>query len=106
MPSGDPRWAVWTGARHQWRSGHARRGPIGSFPHEIGQISSIGGSTPSCGATVDVSARVGRPPRRDVDKDVGKKRMGSTTMWDTVETNTGPGSVHLSHDLPCTDCGH
>ncbi len=27
-------------------------------------------------------------------------------MWDTVETNTGPGSVHLSHDLPCSDCGH
>ena len=27
-------------------------------------------------------------------------------MWDTVETNTGPGSVHLSHDLPCPECGH
>ena len=27
-------------------------------------------------------------------------------MWDTVETNTGRGSVHLSHDLPCADCGH
>ena len=27
-------------------------------------------------------------------------------MWDTVETNTGQGSVHLSHDLPCTSCGH
>ena len=27
-------------------------------------------------------------------------------MWDTVETNTGSGSVHLSHDLPCTGCGH
>jgi hypothetical protein len=24
------------------------------------------------------------------------------TMWDTVETST----VHLSHDLPCTGCGH
>jgi hypothetical protein len=23
-------------------------------------------------------------------------------MWDTVETN----SMHLSHDLPCTGCGH
>ena len=23
-------------------------------------------------------------------------------MWDTVETN----SVHLSHDLPCAQCGH
>ena len=27
-------------------------------------------------------------------------------MWDPVETNTGPGSVHLSHDLPCPECGH
>ncbi len=27
-------------------------------------------------------------------------------MWDTVETNTGPGSVHLSHDPLCTECGH
>lgn len=27
-------------------------------------------------------------------------------MWDTVETSTGPGSVHLSHDIPCVDCGH
>src|SRR5688572_33429781 len=33
------------------------------------------------------------------------EQVGSTPMWDTVETNTGPGSVHLSHDLPCTDCG-
>jgi hypothetical protein len=24
------------------------------------------------------------------------------TMFDTVETTT----VHLSHDLPCTRCGH
>ena len=23
-------------------------------------------------------------------------------MWDTVETN----SVHLSHDMPCPQCGH
>ena len=23
-------------------------------------------------------------------------------MWDTVETSTD----HLSHDLPCTGCGH
>jgi hypothetical protein len=23
-------------------------------------------------------------------------------MWDTVETT----SVHLSHDLPCSGCGH
>lgn len=23
-------------------------------------------------------------------------------MWDTVQTST----VHLSHDLPCTGCGH
>ena len=27
-------------------------------------------------------------------------------MWDTVETSTGQGSVHLSHDLPCAGCGH
>ena len=25
-----------------------------------------------------------------------------TTMWDTVEAATS----HLSHDLPCTACGH
>lgn len=23
-------------------------------------------------------------------------------MWDTVQTN----SQHLSHDMPCTTCGH
>jgi hypothetical protein len=23
-------------------------------------------------------------------------------MWDTVQTN----ELHLSHDLPCPDCGH
>jgi hypothetical protein len=23
-------------------------------------------------------------------------------MWDTVQTN----DLHLSHDLPCTQCGH
>ncbi len=23
-------------------------------------------------------------------------------MWDTVQTNT----VHLSHDMPCPQCGH
>lgn len=23
-------------------------------------------------------------------------------MWDTVETN----STHLSHDMPCPNCGH
>ncbi|GAA1772902.1 hypothetical protein GCM10009795_018800 [Nocardioides hankookensis] len=23
-------------------------------------------------------------------------------MWDTVQTN----AVHLSHDMPCTHCGH
>ncbi|CAM3645715.1 hypothetical protein NOZE110980_08990 [Nocardioides zeicaulis] len=28
--------------------------------------------------------------------------MGSTIMWDTVETS----SKHLSHDLPCSACGH
>jgi hypothetical protein len=33
-------------------------------------------------------------------------QQGSKAMWDTVETNTGSGSVHLSHDLPCTGCGH
>jgi hypothetical protein len=27
-------------------------------------------------------------------------------MWDTVETSTGSGTVHLSHDLPCSRCGH
>ena len=26
-------------------------------------------------------------------------------MWDTVETSR-PGSVHLTHDLPCSRCGH
>jgi hypothetical protein len=25
-------------------------------------------------------------------------------MWDTVQTS--PGSVHLSHDRPCSRCGH
>ncbi|WP_204163851.1 hypothetical protein [Nocardioides solisilvae] len=24
-------------------------------------------------------------------------------MWDTVDTS---GSSHLSHDMPCTTCGH
>ena len=23
-------------------------------------------------------------------------------MWDTVDTS----GTHLSHDMPCTDCGH
>lgn len=23
-------------------------------------------------------------------------------MWDTVQTN----AVHLSHDMPCSQCGH
>lgn len=27
-------------------------------------------------------------------------------MWDTVESHTGPGAGHLSHDLPCPWCGH
>lgn len=27
-------------------------------------------------------------------------------MWDTVETSAGSGTVHLSHDLPCSRCGH
>jgi len=34
-----------------------------------------------------------------------RERVGGATlesMWDTVETS----SVHLSHDLPCTGCGH
>ena len=48
---------------------------------------------------VDVSAGVGRAPH-------GLEQVGSRTMWDTVETNTGQGSVHLSHDLPCPLCGH
>ncbi|MCF6377732.1 hypothetical protein L2K70_08950 [Nocardioides KLBMP 9356] len=35
-----------------------------------------------------------------------ERASGGITMWDTVETNTGRGSVHLSHDLPCSECGH
>lgn len=30
------------------------------------------------------------------------KVRGGKAMWDTVITN----DVHLSHDLPCTRCGH
>lgn len=26
-------------------------------------------------------------------------------MWDTVETSH-PGTVHLTHDRPCSRCGH
>jgi hypothetical protein len=37
---------------------------------------------------------------------IASQQVGSKAMWDTVETSTGPGSVHLSHDLPCTGCGH
>ena len=29
-------------------------------------------------------------------------REGGNIMWDTVQTN----DVHLSHDMPCTRCGH
>lgn len=43
---------------------------------------------------------VGHPPHPDA------QQWGNKAMWDTVETNTGSGSVHLSHDLPCSDCGH
>lgn len=27
-------------------------------------------------------------------------------MWDTVQEHTGRSAVHLSHDLPCSRCGH
>lgn len=31
-----------------------------------------------------------------------EERSGVRAMWDTVQTN----SVHLSHDMPCPQCGH
>lgn len=27
-------------------------------------------------------------------------------MWDTVDSAPGSFSGHLSHDLPCQQCGH
>ena len=58
-------------------SGPRRHGPNGSFLTQIGHSRPVPARTAPGGATVD-------------------------GMWDTVETS----SVHLSHDLPCSECGH
>lgn len=54
-----------------------RHGPNGSFLTQIRHSRPVPARFALDGATVD-------------------------GMWDTVETN----QVHLSHDLPCSECGH
>lgn len=67
------------------RSGH-------SSP-DIGHFARV----PRCGRSAGASLEA----RQAIISD-RRTAMGSTIMWDTVETS----SIHLSHDLPCSACGH
>jgi hypothetical protein len=39
---------------------------------------------------------------RCMGEDTRTEGMGVHAMWDTIEAN----DAHLSHDLPCPQCGH
>lgn len=52
----------------------------------------------------DDARRLPVPPSKTYQAIASDRRtaVGSTIMWDTVESR----SSHLSHDLPCSACGH
>ncbi|HEX8780917.1 MAG TPA: hypothetical protein VF728_07090 [Nocardioides sp.] len=38
--------------------------------------------------------------------DKGSTTPGESIMWDTIQDQESRQTVHLTHDLPCPECGH